>query len=394
MPETFRLSRALAGACVCLGLNAALVATAQADVKIGFLGTLSGPGGTLGQDQYDGFMLGITKAGGKLGGQAVQVIKEDDQLKPEVGRQAVKKLIERDKVDVVTGMSFSNVLMAVVRDVVNSGTVLISSNAGPSQLAGDQCSPLYFSTSWQNDQQHEAMGKYAQDKGYRRIAIMAPNYQAGKEALIGFKRYFKGEILSETYTQVNQPDYSVEITQLQTQKPDAVFIFYPGGMGVNFVKQYQQAGMLGKTPLLSGSTVDGTTLPALKDIALGVMSAGPWSPDLPNAANKTFVADFQKAYNRIPSAYAAYGYDAALALDAALKTTGGKADGKTLSAALAKTTFPSVRGGFRFNNNHFPVSNYYAFEVVRDASGTVNLATRSTVFPDHQDPYHASCPLP
>ena len=385
--------RPLPAVVAALCLSFGIAATAGAEVKIGFLATMSGPGGTLGQDQYDGFMLGVEKAGGKLGGQDVKVIREDDQLRPEVARQAVQKLLTRDKVDVVTGMSFSNVLMAVVRDVVNSGTVLISSNAGPSELAGAQCSPFYFSTSWQNDQQHEAMGKYASDKGYKRVAIMAPNYQAGKEAVTGFKRYFKGEILSESYTQVNQPDYSVEITQLQASKPDAVFIFYPGGMGVNFVKQYQQAGMMGKTPLLSGSTVDGTTLPALKDIALGVLSAGPWVPDLPNASNQAFVQQFKKKYGRIPSAYAAYAYDSAQLLDAALKSTGGKADGKTLSAALAKVSFPSVRGNFKFNNNHFPVSNYYAFHVVRDAAEGVNLATLETVFPDHQDPYHAQCKM-
>jgi branched-chain amino acid transport system substrate-binding protein len=284
--------------------------------------------------------------------------------------------------------------MALYRDVINSNVVLISNNAGPSQLAGAECSPMFFSTSWQNDQQHEAMGKYAQQKGYKHVAILAPNYQAGREALTGFKRYFKGEILSETYTQVNQPDYSVEITQLQTIKPDAVFIFYPGGMGVNFVKQYHQAGMLGKVPLLSGSTVDGTTLPALKDIALGVMSGGPWSPDLPNPANRAFVEQFQKKYGRIPSHYAAYGYDSAQLLDAALKTTGGKAsDHKALAAAMAKASFPSVRGGFKLNHNHFPISNYYAFEVVRDPAGAITLATRETVFPDHQDPYNGQCPM-
>jgi len=390
MTLQYPITALAASLCLALGMTA----PAQADIKIGFLATLSGPGGTLGQDQYDGFMLGIEAAGGKLGGQAVKVIQEDDQLKPEVGRQAAKKLIERDRVDVITGLSFSNVLMAIYRDVINSGTFLLVNNAGPSQIAGSMCSPLYFSTSWQNDQQHEAMGKYAQQKGYKRVALMAPNYQAGREALIGFKRYFKGEVLSETYTQVNQPDYSVEITQLRNAKPDAVFIFYPGGMGVNFVKQYHQAGMLGKVPLLSGSTVDGTTLPALKKLALGVISGGPWAPDLPNPANRSFVEQFRKKYGRIPSHYAAYGYDSAQALNAALQATGGRInDKKAFEQAMVKANFPSVRGEFKFNNNHFPVSNYYAFEVVRDPAGDVTLATRETVFQEHQDPYHGECKL-
>jgi len=391
----FKLNgRALA---VALAIGTALAAgtkTACADeVRIGFLATMSGPGGVIGQDQFDGFMLGIANAGGKLGGQDVKVFKEDDELKPEIGKQAVKKLIENAKVSIVTGLSFSNVLMAVQRDVINSGTLLISNNAGPGQLAGDQCSPLFYSTAWQNDQGDGAMGKYAQDKGYKRVVLLAPNYQAGKEGITGFKRFFKGEILSETYTQVNQPDYSVEITQLQTQKPDAVFVFYPGGMGVNFIKQFSQAGLMGKLPLLSHATVDGTTLPALGELAVGVLSAGPWAADLPNPSSQAFVDGFKKKYGRVPSAYAAYAYDTAQLLDAGIKASGGKSDGKSLSAVLEKVKFPSVRGNFRFNNNHFPISNYYAIQVVKTASGAADLSTKDTVFTDFEDPYHAQCAM-
>jgi len=241
-----------------------LSAQAQQTIKIGFLGTLSGPAGALGQDQYDAFMLGIEHSGGKLGGANVQVIKEDDQLKPDLGVQLAQKLIEKDKVNIITGVTFSNVMMAVHKPITDAGIFLIGSNAGPSPLTGKGCSPMFFSTSWNNDSLHEPMGQYATDAGYKKVYLLAPNYQAGKDALAGFKRMYKGQVIDEVYTQVNQPDYSAEIAQLQVAKPDAIYVFYPGGMGVNFVKQYQQAGLLGKVPLLSTSTVDGTTLPALK----------------------------------------------------------------------------------------------------------------------------------
>ena len=233
-----QLSTVMLAASLLLG---GTVAQAQT-VKIGFLGTLSGPAGALGQDQYDAFMLGVEHLGGKFGGATVQVVKEDDQLKPDLGVQLAQKLIEKDKVNLITGVTFSNVMMAVHKPITSAGLILVGSNAGPTPITGKGCSPLYFSTSWNNDSLHESMGQYAQDTGYKKVYLMAPNYQAGKDAISGFKRYYKGQVLDEVYTQVNQPDYSAEIAQLQAAKPDAIYVFYPGGMGVNFVKQYQQAG--------------------------------------------------------------------------------------------------------------------------------------------------------
>lgn len=365
-----------------------------AQVKIGFVATLSGPGGAIGQDQYDGFLLALEQQGGKLGNQPVEVFKEDDQLRPDIGNQAVKKLIEKDKVSIITGMSFSNVLMATYKTIMDNGIFLISSNAGPSQIAGDQCSPLFFSTSWQNDEQHEAMGKYMTDNGYKRVYLLAPNYQAGKDALVGFKRFYKGQVVDEIYTQVNQPDYSAEIAQIAAAKPDATFVFYPGGMGVNFVKQYQQAGLLGKLPLLSGSTVDGTTLPALKSIAIGVSGAAPWTPALDNPENRKFVVDFEKKYHRTPSHYAAYGYDSARLLASALQKTNGKVGEKiAFEAALKAADFKSVRGNFKFNNNHFPIQNFYAFEIVKGSQGEPEFSMRKTVFTDHKDAYARECKM-
>ena len=366
---------------------------AQQPLKIGFLGTLSGPAGALGQDQYDAFMLGIEHLGGKLGNSAVQVLKEDDQLKPDLGVELAKKLIEKEKVSIITGVTFSNVMMAVHKPITDSGIFLIGSNAGPTPITGKGCSPMYFSTSWNNDSLHESMGAYAREQGYKRVYLMAPNYQAGKDALAGFKTQYKGAALDEVYTQINQPDYSAEIAQMQAAKPDAVYVFYPGGMGVNFVKQYQQAGLLGKVPLLSASTVDGTTLPALKDIALGVITSSPYSPDIDNPQNKKFVDDFRKKYNRVPSLYAAQSYDAAMLLNSALLKTQGKVDREPLRAALKQANFKSVAGPFKFNNNQFPIRNFYRVDVAKDSSGQAALVNKGVVLKDHADAYASQCTM-
>jgi len=374
---------------------AVMALTAQAQsVKIGFMGTLSGPAGALGQDQYDAFMLGIEHAGGKLGGATVQVIKEDDQLKADLGVQLAQKLIERDKVDIITGVTFSNVMMAIHKPITDANVLLIGSNAGPSPLTGKGCSKNFFSTSWNNDSLHESMGQYANDAGYKKVYLLAPNYQAGKDALSGFKRMYKGAVVDEVYTTVNQPDYSAEIAQLQAAKPDAIYVFFPGGMGVNFVKQYQQAGLLGKLPMLSTSTVDGTTLPALKDIAVGAVTGSPYSPDIDNPQNKKFVDDFRKKYNRVPSLYAAQSYDAAMLLNAALTKTGGKADNRdTLRAAIKSAEFKSVAGPFKFNTNQFPIRNFYRVDVAKDAAGQAMFVNKGVVLKDHADAYFQECKL-
>ncbi|HEU0202640.1 MAG TPA: ABC transporter substrate-binding protein [Burkholderiaceae bacterium] len=376
-------------------LAAAALAAAAASssaATIGFMAPLSGPQAAVGQDQLDGFLLAVELLGGKLGGQPANVLKEDDQLKPEIGAQIVRKFIDKDKVDAIVGLSFSNVLMAALPRIAESGTVAIATNAGPSPIAGPSCKPNVFSLAWQNDGAAEAMGKFAQDKGVRRVYLMAPNYQAGKDMLAGFKRYYKGEVVDEVYTQINQPDYSAEIAQLQAAKPDAVFVFYPGGMGVNFVRQISQAGLLGKMPLYSVFTVDGTTLPSLRDTAAGAISGAMWDPALDSPANRKFVSAFEAKYKRTPSAYAATAFDAANLLDAALrKVNGNPSDKKAFAAAIkaAGAEVTSVRGPFRFNNNNLPIQNYYAVEVVKGAK-TKHIGTPLT---EHKDAYHTKCPL-
>jgi branched-chain amino acid transport system substrate-binding protein len=375
---------------------ASIIATATATAAtIGLVAPLSGPQAVLGQDQVDGFMLAIELLGGKLGDRPVTVLREDDQLKPEIGNQIVRKFIDKDKVDAIVGLGFSNVLMASLPRISESGIVAIATNAGPSLLAGASCKPNVFSVAWQNDGAAESMGKFAQEKGVKRIYLMAPNYQAGRDMLAGFKRFFKGDVVDEVYTQINQPDYSAEIAQLQAAKPDAVFVFYTGGMGVNFVKQMSQAGMLGMLPLYSAFTVDATTMPSLREAAVGTTTGTMWDAVLDLAANRRFVAAFETKYRRIPSPLAATGFDAANLLDAGLRKVNGDTSNKAAFAAAVKAAgseFHSVRGPFRFNNNNMPIQNYHAFEVLKDG-GKVVVKHVGTPLEHHQDAYHGLCPL-
>lgn len=386
--KTYLKSAALAA------LFGSTLALAQTPVKIGFMAELSGPQGALGQDQYDAFMMVVQANGGKLGGVPVEILKEDSQLKPEVAVQIVDKLIERDRVPIITGLTFSNVLMAVFKKVVDKEVFLIGSNAGPSPIAGAQCSPYFYSTSWQNDQQAEVVGKYASDKGFKRIVAMAPNYQAGKDFVAGFKRYYKTPLANEIYTSLSQQDYSAELAQVQSANPDAVFVFYPGGLGVNFVKQYAQAGLKGKYPLLNISTTDGINLPAQGDAALGAVLGTAWGPDFKNAQNQKFVADFEAKFKRIPSQYAAQAYDSALLLDSAIaKVKGNVGDKKAFMAALRAADFKSIRGEFKFNVNGYPIQDLHVFEVAKDEKGRNSLKTLATPLKADKDGYFDKCAL-
>lgn len=375
----------------------ALLATpAAADtLKIGMITTLSGPGAGLGIDIRDGFALAVEHAGGKLGGQDTQVIEADDQQKPDVAVGLANRMVERDRVQMVTGVVWSNLALAMLPTLAGGQTFFISPNAGPSQLAGAQCNPYFFNAAYQNDQIHEAVGKHVQDEGFKKVYLMAPNYPAGKDGLAGFKRYYKGEVAGEVYTQVGQLDYAAELAQLKAAAPDAVYVFYPGGMGINFIKQYEQAGLKGAVPLFGpGFSFDQDILAAVGESALGVKNSAQWSPDLDNAANKTFVADFKAKYGRIPSMYAAQGYDTALLIDTAVKAVGGNLKDKDkLRAALASAKMDSLRGAVAFNTNHYPIHNIYLREVVKGADGAVTNKTVATVFTNHADAYVKDCPM-
>jgi branched-chain amino acid transport system substrate-binding protein len=372
-----------------------LMPVAMADIKVGLSAPLSGPQAADGQEYVDGFMLGVEERGGKLGGQTVTLLQGDDQMKPEVGSQVIRKFIELDKVDAIIGLGYSNILMANLRRLKESGIVSIAIAAGPSPMAGAECGANVFSVAYPNDGSGEAIGKLMQDRGFKNVYLMAPNYQAGKDMLIGFKRHYKGEVAAEVYTQINQTDYSAEITQLQMSKMDGIFMFYPGSMGVNFTKQLSQAGVIGKTPVYSVFTVEGTNLPALRDAAVGVISGNTWNASLVSPENLKFVKNFEAKYHRLPSTYAANAYDVASLLDVAVRKVKGNTSDKPAFAAAVKAAgseFKSVRGPFRFNSNNMPIENYYAFEIVKDG-GQYKGKLIATPLTDHKDAYYGACPL-
>jgi len=384
---------------VCLGvmLAAAVAMPAlaqQAPVKIGMVTTLSGPGGYLGQDIRDAFKLAIDMNGGKLGGAPVELVVEDDALKPGQGKQIAEKMLKTDGIKIMTGIVFSNVAGATVPDIVDAGALYVSPNAAPSNFAGKECNENYFVVSWQNDSLHESAGQHATNLGYKKAFILAPNYQAGKDALAGFKRMFKGEVVGEVYTRLDQTDFAPEMAQIRAANPDVVFQFHPGGLGIAFLRQYQQAGLLGKTPMvLAEPSLDSTTLKAVGDAALGLSVTSHWNTDFDNASNKAFVEAFTKAYNRVPTYYASQGYDTALAIASALKATGGKTDVPALRKALAKADFQSVRGAFKFGPNQHPVQDWYALKVEKGADGAPVLKTEGKVLSNHSDAYAKDCKL-
>ena len=369
-------------------------AGAADNVKVGFITTLSGPAGIIGKHMKDASELSLSMLGGKLGGVPAQIIYGDDQQKPDIGRQVADEMLTRDKVDFLSGIIWSNVMLAIYQPAIQSGVMLISANAGPHEIAGEKCAPNFFSASWQNDQTPEAMGKFMDDQKMSDVYLIAPDYAAGRDMMSGFKRFFKGKVTAETYAKFGQSDYQVEISQIRDANPKAVFAFLPGGMGIQFVKQYAQAGMREKIPLYSAFTVDETTLPAIGDAADGNYEVGFWSPDLDNPRNEEFVGAFRHKYNYWPSFYAAQSFDAVAMIDRAVAAVKGDlADKKGMITALEKADFPSVRGKFKYNTNHFPIENFYLLRIAKYHDGTFVRRIQKTVFADHADAYAGECKM-
>ena len=388
------MKRLLMGTAALVALGVA-PAGAQQPVKIGFISTFSGPTAVIGNDMRNSFELALDHLGRKMGGKPVEVIYEDDQQKPEVGVQKSQKLVESDKVDFVIGYIWSNVLLASLKPVVDSQTFLISANAGPSQIAGEQCSPYFFSTSWQNDQTPQAMGTYMTQKGVKTAFLIGPNYAAGKDMLTGVRTTFKGQVIGEELTKwPDQLDFSTELSKVRAAKPEAVFVFYPGAAGVQFLTQYAQSGLKGQIPLYTAFTVDAITLPLQKDLALGVPGAQQWVNDLPNDANKKFVADFRSKHKNYPSFYGAQSYDAANFVNSAVVAVHGDLTKKdAMRAEMRKANYASVRGPYKYGNNQFPIQNFYLQDVVKDAQGNLTLKTVATIVKDSQDQFHDKCPM-
>jgi branched-chain amino acid transport system substrate-binding protein len=388
--------RTLTAAVIAATALSAGVAQAADKVKVGFVSTLSGPSAALGIDIRDAFMLAVKLNGGKLGGLPAEVIIGDDQFKPDVGKQLFEKNIKRDRVDFMTGVVFSNILLAAAPEAFSSQTFYVSPNAAPSPLAGKDCNPYFFAVSWPNDAYHEAAGQHATGKGFKNAYLLAPNYQAGKDSLAGFKRFYKGKVIGEVYTKLGQLDYSAELAEIRAAKPEALYIFLPGGMGINFIKQFVGAGLSKDVTLLvPGFGSDQDIIRPVGDAMLGIFDTAHWALDTPNAANKKFVAEFEKEYKRLPSVFAAQGYDAALLIDSAVRDVKGKLENKdAVRRALKAAKFQSVRGDFKFNTNHYPIQNYYLRVVGKDAQGRlVNKTLGEPIFRNHGDAYVQDCPM-
>ena len=387
-----RRTMLLAGVAMALAMGPA--AAQNKSVKIGFVSTFSGPTAVIGNDMRNAFELALDHMGRKMGGLPVEVIYEDDQIKPEVGKQKTEKLIESDKVDFISGYIWSNVALASIKPIVDSKTFVVISNAGAGQIAGELCSPYSFSTSWTNDQNPRAVAEFMNKKGIKNVYLIGPNYAAGKENLGGMKDAFKGQVLGEEYTKwPDQLDFSAELSKIRAANPEAVYTFYPGAAGVQFLNQYAQAGLQGKIPLYTTFVVDSLSLPRQKDSAVGVIQALQWAADLPNDANKKFVTDFKAKFGSEPSFYAAQTYDAAMLIGSAVTAVKGNlGDKKAVQTALEKADFKSVRGAFTFDKNHYPIQNFYMQEVVKNGDA-YTLKTTATAVENSKNIHGAQCKM-
>ncbi|MFY9239500.1 MAG: ABC transporter substrate-binding protein [Roseovarius sp.] len=378
-----------------LMLSAAMgTATLAEDLKIGMIVTLSGPPAALGQQIVDGFQLALDQKDGMLGGQSVELIVEDDELKPDVALLKATSLVERDEVDFVVGTVFSNMLAAVFKPIVESETFLISPNAGPSTFAGKNCNPYFFVTSYQNNQNAEVSGLIANAEGFQNVFTMVPNYQAGRDNMEGFKQTFEGTVTDEVFTPLGHQDFSAELARISTSGADAIFTFMPGGMGVRLVNQFSNAGLSDSMKFLSVFTTDETTLPGQKDAAVGFLAAGTWAPDMANEANTAFVTAFEAKYGYIPGSYAMQAYDTANLIDSAIAANGGDlSDKDAVRAAIKAADFTSVRGDFAFNNNHYPVQDFHMLEVVKRDDGQFHTSFVRTIAEDYADSFHQDCEM-
>ena len=364
------------------------------DPTIGFITTLSTPAGYIGEDIRDGFQLAITEEGGKLGGVAVKLVIEDDALKPANAKQAVDRMIQSG-VKLFTGVNFSNVLAAVLPGVLESGGTYVSVNAGPSTFAGEKCNAGYFVASFQNDAFHETAGLAANDLDYKKIVLLAPNYQAGRDALEGFKRTYKGEIAGEIYTKLDQTDFSVELARVRSMTPDAIYQFHPGGAGINFTKQYANAGLAKTIPMLIPSfSMDARMVSATGDASEGIYASAIWTTETDNSASRGFVAAFKKAYARMPTMYAQQAYDTAHLIGSALHAVGGDLTKRDeFRKALRSAEFTSVRGKFAFGPNQHPIQDYYLTRFEKNDSGEIVQTIVRKIVSDYGDVYSASCKM-
>ncbi len=383
---------------ICAAALVAVVASphlgAAKTVKIGYMDTFSGGFAIYGRHQKDGLELALDHLGRKIGGLDVEVIYGDTQRKPDVARLLAEKFLKKDRVDFIAGIMFSNVLAAVQKLVTRSKTILISTNAGWSGMAGKKCSPYFFSTSWQNDQPPEAMGQLMNNEDIDNVLLLSANYQAGKDMLSGFERYYKGKIAGRILYRPGQRDFQPEISQIRAIGPSAIFGFIPGPWGIAFTKQYRAVGLHKKIPLYLVFTIDYLTLSGHGKNAIGTFHTTYWNNQSKEPANQKFIKGFVAKYGYFPSQFAAQAYDAPLLIDSGVRAVGGDLSNKKgMIAAMEKANFASVRGKFSYNVNHFPIQNFYQREVVADENGNPKIVYRGIVFKDHKDAYYTQCKM-
>jgi branched-chain amino acid transport system substrate-binding protein len=390
----FRLAGSVA-ALLASALTLCVPAQAADTLRVGFLTTLSGPAAALGVDIRDGFNLAVKHSGGKLGGINLDLQVVDDQLKPDVAKQVADRFLQQQKSHVITGVVFTNILLPILPSIIESKTVYISPNTGPNDYAGAKCSPYFYVASWQSEDIPSAMGKFVSERGIKNVYLIGANYPGGRENLSGFKRLYKGTIVDEVYTPMNQLDFSVDLANMQAKKPEAVFIFLPGGMGINFIKQFTAAG-LGKNIqlLVPGYSADEDTIKPVGDALLGTINTSQWGHDLDNPQNKKFVSDFEKEFGRLPTMYASQGYDTAMLIDSAVrKVKGNVEDKEAFRKALKAADFKSVRGAFKFNNNNYPIQDYYLRVVRKDEKGRTTNRIMGKILTAHQDSFASQCKM-
>ena len=362
-------------------------------IRIGFLTTLTGPAAFLGRDMVNGAQLALDELGGRMGGVPAELVVEDDQLDGKTAVQKARKLLESDKVHLLSGMIFGNVTAAVSGVATKSGLITVATVGSIPPILGEGCHPNYFTMAWSIDQNYEALASHLNQVGVKSVVLMAPNYVAGKLVQAGFHRTYKGQVLAEIFTKIDQPDYSVEIAEVRSKKPQAVVVFYPGGMGINFLKQYKASGVMDSIPVYSSVFLtDESTFPALGDTPLGIVTTSNWNPELDNPANRKFVAAFRKKHDQRPTSMAAMGYDTLMLIGAAVGSVNGKVeDTDALRAALRKSQFQSVRGSFKFNHNHFPIQSYYLNQVAKDADGKLYNKLLGMAQKDVVDAFASKC---
>ena len=361
------------------------------DLKIGLLITTSGPGAVLGAETKRGWDLAMEHVGGKIGGLDTKIIIGDDQVRPNVAITEVDKLINLHNVDIVSGVLWSHVLMAIHRPVLNSGRILLVTNAGASPLAGRNCHPLYITTSWQNDQFTDATAAAMNQAKVEETFVVVPNYRAGKDLLKRFPKKFKGRVVGSILFPLGQTDFQAELSQIRAQKPKNVMVFAPGGSAIAFFKQWQALKLSKQMNLYAINMVDAMSLPAIGKAAIGTWYVSPWNHVYDSPANKRFVSDFKKKHGRLPTQYAAQAYDAVVLLDAAIKARKGDISNRSALVKAMTHAKVSTTRNLKYNVNHFPIQNFYKLRIVAGPSGHPEIKAAGIAVANMKDDFVDQC---